>query len=205
MVFIKFPPRPHHQHGQHQEEDGEAGERDERGRDENRSLWRHQSCQWAGGCCHFITIDVITKILTLDNKENINLCILGREIRGSVEECPEEDPGIVNKIITEMTFINIFDRQWSLSTTCASKTSSTRYHHLDQPRWLSTIPSQTVKLEEMEKKAGNAEGDVSSLRSQNFIPLVFILLFAIKVSSHPSARKQWETRGSSGQGTFLPF
>ena len=83
---------------------------------------------------HFITIDVITKILTLENKENVNLCILGREIRGSVEECPEEDPGIVNKIITEMTFINIFDRQWSLSTTCASKTSSTRYHHLDQPR-----------------------------------------------------------------------
>ena len=46
---------------------------------------------------------------------------------------------------------------------CASRTFSTRYHRYHFHH-ISSLSSQTVKLEEMEKKAGNAEGDVSSLR-----------------------------------------
>ena len=67
-------------------------------------------------------------------------------------------------------------RRWSLSMMCASRTFSTRYlHHCHNITFLfftftikCTLSFQTVKLEEMEKKAGNAEGDVSSLRSIHF-------------------------------------
>ena len=59
---------------------------------------------------------------------------------------------------------------------CASRTFSTRYHHYHYHSCLhhhhadgchnKNFSFQTVKLEEMEKKAGNAEGEVSALRSR---------------------------------------
>ena len=68
--------------------------------------------------------------------------------------------------------------------------------------------NQTVKLEEMEKKAGNAEGEVSSLRcyssvSKFFLSFFFVFPFFIppgyQVSSDPAAGEQREAGGAACQ------